>query len=110
MSWWLKFKAWVKLITVGFLTLFILVFIFKNNTDVTIWLWNDIQTTVMNVVLVTMLVSIIGTLLVWTTFGTLRQLRAARLRAAVEQATELRQKAAQLQTRPTSSETGPPGL
>src|SRR6266550_3037893 len=102
---WLKIKIWTKVTAFALLTLAALVFLIQNvNKPVTLWLWNDIQTTLLKVLLCTALISVVFTILLGTTFRTIRQIRELRARsraAALEaEVRDMRSKAAMLKTKP----------
>src|SRR5437868_3768870 len=105
---WLKIKVWTKITIFALLSIAILVFLFQNvNKPVTVWFWNDIPTTLLKVLIFTALFSVILTLLVGTTFKTVRQFKEMRHRSRTEKLesdiAEMRQKAAMLQTKPAST-------
>src|SRR5947207_10014097 len=102
---WLKIKIWTKVTAFALLTLAALVFLVQNvNKPVTLWLWNDIQTTLLKVVLFTALISAIFTILLSTALRTARQIRELRMRSRAEQlerdVADMRTKASMLQTKP----------
>ena len=102
---WLKFKVGTKLAIFFILLIATLLFVFNNiNKPVTIWLWNDYQTTLLKVLFFTVLVSVIFTILIGTAFRTIRQIREIRARSRSqkleEEIREMKEKAAMLQTRP----------
>lgn len=101
-NFWLKLKVWTKVIVFVLLLLFVLVFAVQNmNKPVTVWLWNDIQTTLLMVLLVTVLISVIGTLLIRTAFATIQQIKEMRQRTREQrlerEVSEMKTKAAMLQ-------------
>ena len=104
---WLKIKIGTKIALFAILSIAVLVFLIQNvNKNVTIWLWNDYQTTLLKVVFFTALISVIFTILIGTAMRTVRQIkelrarnRATKLEAEVA---DMRAKAAMLQTRTTS--------
>ena len=103
-SLWLKIKVGTKLAIFVILTIATLLFVFNNtNKEVTIWLWNDYQTTLLKVLFFTVLVSVIFTMLIATAFRTLRQIREIRARSRNERLEEeirdMKEKASMLQTR-----------
>jgi uncharacterized membrane protein len=110
---WLKIKVWTKVILFGLLALAVLVFLINNvNKPVTIWLWNDYTTTLLRFAFVTVLVSVIGTILVGTTFKTIRQVRELRSRARTDKLerdlADMKSKASMLQTKPKPIGAVPP--
>lgn len=105
---WLKIKIWTKIVIFVLLLIAVLVFIFQNiNKPVTVWLWNDIQTTLLKVLFVTVLVSVVFTILIGTTRRTIRQIRELRSRnrsLKLEQdLADMKAKASMLQTRPAGT-------
>ena len=112
---WLKFKVGTKLAIFFILLIATLLFVFNNiNKSVTIWLWNDYQTTLLKVLFFTVLVSVVFTILIGTAFRTIRQIREIRARSRSqkleEEIREMKEKASMLQTRPaggTGSTTTP---
>jgi len=108
---WLKIKIWTKVTVFVLLTLAALVFLIQNvNKPVTLWLWNDIETTLLKVLLCTALISVIFTILLGTTFRTIRQIRELRARnrsvALEREVADMKAKAAMLKTKPIASATG----
>ena len=102
---WLKIKIWTKVIAFALLTLAVLIFLVQNiNKSVTLWLWNDIETTLLKVVFFTALISVLFTVLLGTTFRTVRQIRELRSRNRSDklerEVADMRAKAAMLHTKP----------
>src|SRR2546430_12268508 len=102
---WLKIKIWTKVIAFALLTLAVLIFLIQNvNKPATLWLWNDIQTTLLKVVFFTALISVLFTILLGTTFRTVRQIRELRARSRSTQlereVADMKAKAAMLHTKP----------
>ena len=111
---WLKIKIWTKVTAFALLTLAALVFLIQNvNKPATLWLWNDIQTTLLKVLLCTALISVIFTILLGTTFRTIRQIRELRARnrsvALEREVADMKAKAAMLKTKPLASATSASG-
>ena len=111
---WLKIKIWTKVTVFVLLTLAALVFLIQNvNKPVTLWLWNDIETTLLKVLLCTALISVIFTILLSTTFRTIRQIRELRARnrsvALEREVADMKAKAAMLKTKPLASATSATG-
>jgi uncharacterized integral membrane protein len=112
---WLKIKIWTKVIAFALLTLAVLIFLIQNvNKSVTLWLWNDIETTLLKVVFFTALISVLFTVLLGTTFRTVRQIRELRSRNRSDklerEVADMRAKAAMLQTKPVGgAAAGAPG-
>ena len=104
---WLKFKVGTKLAIFFILLIATLLFVFNNiNKSVTIWLWNDYQTTLLKVLFFTVLVSVVFTILIGTAFRTIRQIREIRARSRSQkledEIREMKEKASMLQTRPAA--------
>ena len=102
---WLKIKVVTKIAIFVILLIATLLFVFNNsNQRVTIWLWNDYETTLLKVLFFTVLVSVIFTLLIATAFRTVRQIREIRARSRSqrleEEIRDMKDKASMLQTRP----------
>ena len=73
-DFWLKLKVWAKVGLFTVLALFCLIFVFKNDSaSVDIWFVKSYHTTVLRLLFFTFLFGIGVTLLVRTTFRTLRQ-------------------------------------
>jgi uncharacterized integral membrane protein len=111
---WLKIKIWTKIVIFVVLLIAVLVFLVQNiNKPVTIWLWNDIQTTLLKVLAVTVLISVIFTILIGTTFRSVRQIKELRARnrsrRLEEDLADMKTKAAMLQTRSAGSTSGSAG-
>jgi len=105
---WLKIKVGTKIAIFAILTIATLVFIVQNvNKSVTIWFWNEYPTTLLKVLFFTVLVSVIFTLLLTTTFRTIRQIREIRSRSRSqrleEEIRDMKSKASMLQTKPPGS-------
>ena len=113
-SLWLKIKIWTKSIIFGAILLYALLFLLKNSGQkVTLWYWIGYENEVSMLVLVviTFFAGVIGTILVRTTFTTVRQIRDLRTRSRIdrlerEQAT-MKSRAAMLQTRTASAAQNP---
>lgn len=102
---WLKIKVGTKITIFVVLLIATLLFVFNNiNKPVTIWLWNDYQTTLLKVLFFTVLVSVIFTILIGTAFRTVRQIREIRARSRSQrledEIRDMKDKASMLQTRP----------
>ncbi len=109
---WLKIKIWTKIVIFSLVMIFLLIFVFNNsNKPASIWVWfgqEEVQTTVLKLIVSMLLVGVLGTLLVRMAFGTLRQIRELRKRNAAAQmhsdVAELKAKAAMLQTKPVEGD------
>src|SRR2546426_6768241 len=104
---WLKIKIWTKVIAFALLTLAMLIFLIQNvNKPVTLWLWNEIQTTLLKVIFFTALISVLFTILLGTTFRTVRQIRELRARNRSTQlereVADMKAKAAMLNVKPVA--------
>jgi len=102
---WLKIKVGTKIALFALLSLAVLIFVVQNvNKPVTIWLWNDIQTTLLRVLFFTALVSVVFTILIGTAFRTVRQIKELRARnrsfKLEQDLADMKAKAAMLQTKP----------
>lgn len=111
---WLKIKVWTKVLLLAAVVTYAVLFI-VNNSERTAnpWFWFDrppeaSRTTVLRLVLFAFLAGVIGTLLVRTTFVTLRQIRESRERSRTErmqrELEEMKAKAAMLRTKPAEDE------
>jgi hypothetical protein len=111
---WLKVKVGTKIAIFAILSIATLVFVIQNvNKPITIWLWNDYQTTLLKVLFFTVLISVIFTILIGTGLRTVRQIKEIRARnraqALEDEVRDMKTKAAMLQTRqPGASGTFPP--
>jgi hypothetical protein len=114
----LKVKVWSKVILFGLVLVYITVFIVQNSENhATLWVWfgrgRDVQTSVLKLVLVAFALGVVGTLLVRTSFRTLRQIREVRDRSRTErmerELVDMKTKAGMLRSRPIDTETADPG-
>jgi hypothetical protein len=107
---WLKIKIWTKISIFGLIVLYLALFLFKNaDQPVIIWFWfgkEPIRSTALEVIPVTLLIGVIGTLIVRMAFRSIRQIRELRARNAATRMTkdveDLKTKAAMLQTKPAA--------
>lgn len=109
---WLKIKIWMKVGLLALVLLYVLFFVYKNAKEpVKLWYWynHQPQTTVLMLALCSFLAGVVGTLLVRTTFATIRQVnelkdrqRAQRLDRAVA---DMQAKAAMLRSKPEGGKT-----
>ena len=107
---WLKIKVGTKIAIFVILSIATLLFVVNNiNKPITVWLWNDYQTTLLKVLLITVLVSVIFTVLLATAFRTVRQIREIRARSRSqrleEEIRDMKSKASMLQTKPPGNGT-----
>ena len=113
-SLWLKIKVWSKIVVFALLAIYTLVFLLKNGDRTTpFWWWYNRDNTlpVLWLVFFAFLAGVVGTILLRTTFKTIRQFREMRARGASEQlareVAEMKAKearAATMQTKPTSGD------
>jgi uncharacterized integral membrane protein len=103
---WLKIKVWTKIVLFGLLALYALVFFVKNSgREVQFWYWynRDPQLPVLILVVAAFGVGVLGTILIRTTFTTLRQVRELQARGRSErlqrEVDEMKMKASSLRTR-----------
>ena len=108
-NFWLKIKIWTKSILALAVLLYILIFIIKNNEPVRFWWWynREDQYSMLLLIAISFVAGIICTILVRTTFRTLRQIRELRSRSRTDKMerdlAEMKEKASRLQTKPTAS-------
>lgn len=103
---WLKIKVWTKVTLASLLGLYVIIFILKNTTqDVTFWWWfnRTSNTSVLMLSVFAFLSGVVATILIRTTFKTIKQIRELQRRSrAVRNERELadmKSKAAMLKTR-----------
>ena len=109
---WLKIKVGTKIAVFAILSVAVLVFLVQNiNKPVKVWFWNEIETTLLKAIFFTSLISVVFTILLGTTFRTLRQIKELRARtrsAKLEnEVADMRAKAAMLQTKPAARGNNP---
>ena len=85
----LKIKVWTKVVLFGLILVYITVFIIQNSENhAQLWVWfgrgKQVQTSVLKLVLAAFLLGVVGTLLVRTSFRTVRQIREVRERGRAE--------------------------
>jgi uncharacterized integral membrane protein len=108
-NFWLKLKVWSKGTTIGLILLYVLVFIFKNNQQVTFWWWynREDQHSVLLLIAISFFAGIVSTILIRTTWRTIRQLRDLRERSRGQrmerELADMKDKAGRLQTKPSTS-------
>jgi uncharacterized integral membrane protein len=114
---WLKIKVWTKVVLFVVLALYGLLFIFKNSdATVKFWYWfnRNPETPALVLVLGSFICGVIVTILLRTTFKTLRQIRELQARTRAERLTReveaMKTKAAMLRTRETAATEGAPGF
>ena len=108
---WLRFKIWAKILLFAGIAIYTLVFVAKNSqAQVTMWVWfnRSPKTSVLIFGLSSFLVGVVVTLLVRTTFVTIRQIREVRDRGRSEKLSreiaDMQAKAGLLQTRTTEEQ------
>ena len=106
-NFWPKLWVWIKVIIVSALVLYGLTFVLKNSgQSVSVWFWfwkTPYQTALLWLVFLTFVAGVIATILVRTTFATVRQIRELRNRNRTEklerEVADMRSKAARLQVK-----------
>jgi len=78
----LKIKVWTKLITMGVVAIFVLVFVWENYANTaTVWLFGKHEMTVLELLFLTFVFGVIATLLagpVYKTLGQIAELRKSK--------------------------------
>jgi uncharacterized integral membrane protein len=106
---WLKIRVWTKVTIVSLIGIYILLFIFKNTSEVKFWWWfNHEQTSSVFVLsVVAFIAGGIFALLARTTFTTIKQIGELRSRTRMmkmeRDLAEQQRKASKLQTRPSAA-------
>ena len=107
---WLKIKIWTKVAMAAFITLYLLVFIIKNDDQhAKFWYWynSSYEGSLLFLVLFAFLIGGLVALLATTTFRTIRQIRELRVRNRANklerEVADMRAKAAMLQTKPAAT-------
>ena len=110
---WLKIKVWTKVALFAVLFLYVLVFIIANSEmTAKFWYWprRTPELPVLILVLCAFLTGVVGTVLLRTTFKTLRQVREMHARSRAErlerEVNAMRNKAAMLRTKPGNGNGG----
>src|SRR5438034_583253 len=106
-NFWLKIKVGTKIAVFAILSLAVLIFLIQNvNKPVKLWLWNEIDTTLLKALFFTALLSVVFTILLGTTFRTIRQIKELHARSRSEKLEQdirdMKSKAAMLQTKPAA--------
>jgi len=84
---WVKIKVWTKVAVFAMLFLYVTLFVINNSEEsVSFWFWihHKADTTVLVLVLWAFVTGMVGTILVRTTFKTLRQIREMQERGRAE--------------------------
>ena len=115
---WLKIKVWTKVVLFALVFLYVLIFIYMNgDKTASFWYWpkREPQWPVLFLVLGSFLAGVLVTILLRTTFNTLRQIRDIQARTRAErlqrEVESMKTKAAMLRTKeaPGDAATAPPG-
>ena len=113
---WLKIKVWTKVVLFAVLALYLLIFIYMNgDKTASFWYWpkREPQWPVLFLVLGSFLAGVLITILLRTTFTTLRQIRDLQARTRAErlqrEVESMKTKAAMLRTKdaPTDVSSSP---
>lgn len=107
---WVKIKVWTKVAVFAMLFLYIILFVISNSErPVKFWYWihHEADTTVLVLVLWAFVTGAVGTILIRTTFKTLRQIREMQERGRSEkmqrELEDMRAKAGMLRSKPDGS-------
>lgn len=107
---WLKIKIWFKVALVAAVVIYAMLFIYFNAAEgVQFWYWprHQPRTTLLLLVLCSFLAGVVATLLIRTTFRTMRQVSELRHRSRIQrmdqQIADIHSKAAMLQTKPPAN-------
>ena len=107
---WLKIKVWTKVVVFALLFLYIILFVVNNSVrSVKFWFWihQEADTTVLVLVLWAFVTGVVGTILVRTTFKTLRQFRDMQERGRTDkmhrELQDMKAKAGMLRARPDAA-------
>jgi uncharacterized integral membrane protein len=111
---WLKIKVWTKIAVFAIVFLYIIIFVAKNSErQVKPWFWFNYEpeTTVLPLVLWAFGTGVVGTILVRTTFRTLRQFRDMQERGRTEkmhrELQDMKNKAGMLRPKPNAATADP---
>jgi hypothetical protein len=102
---WLKIRIWMKIIVVFLFALYGIIFLIANSgKTVDVWIWGRYDIGLLPLIFFTFLFGVLTTILVRTTFRTLRQIQELRGRNRSDRLNrdiaQLKAKAERLQTRP----------
>ena len=107
-KFWLRMTVWFKVTLVAALFVYVLLFTFKNASEhARFWYWFNHQpeTTLLVLVLCAFGAGVVSTFLFRTTFRTIRQIQELQERSRAQridrELTDIRTKAAMLQTKPS---------
>jgi hypothetical protein len=108
---WLKIKVWTKVAIFALLFFYIVAFIIENNgKDAEFWFWisRQTKTSVLMLMFWAFSTGVVGTLLIQTTFKTIRQIRDIHERSQNEKAKrrmdDMEDKAGRLNVKPEPAE------
>jgi uncharacterized integral membrane protein len=111
---WLRIKIWFKVTLVAALFVYVVLFTYYNASEKAhFWYWfrHQPETTLLLLVLSSFVAGIIASMLVRTTFRTVRQIQELQQRARTErlgrEVADMQTKAAMLQTKPTANPANP---
>lgn len=111
---WLKIKIWSKVAFVGAIVIYVLIFTAKNSTEpVKFWFWfnRTAETSILLFALYAVLTGVVFTVLVSTTFKTVRQVRELRGKGRTDrlerEMADMKAKAAMLRPKPPAPATDP---
>lgn len=104
---WLKFLIWSKVILFSLLLIYSLLFVAYNHNNLAkVWVWptHELPSSTLMVALFAFLAGVIGTILVRTTFKTIRQIRDVQNRSRHEklqrEVEDMKAKASMLRPKP----------
>ncbi len=105
---WLKFRIWSKIVLVAIIVIYAAIFIYSNaGKHIDVWLWGKYEASLLGLMFFTFLFGVLTTILVRTTFRTVRQVKELKARSVAErrerETAEMKEKVARLQTKPTES-------
>jgi hypothetical protein len=106
---WLKIRIWSKIAIVVLFLIYALLFIYNNSgKHIDVWLWGTYEASLLGLMFFTFLAGVLTTILVRTTFRTIRQIRELIARSRAEnlerEMADMKTKTQRLQTKPTSSD------
>jgi uncharacterized integral membrane protein len=109
---WLKIKVWTKIVVAAFIVTYLVTFIAKNSAyEAKVWFFffkEPYTVPLLYLIFFVFLGGVVGTILVRTTFKTLKQVTELRTRTRQDrlerEMADMKAKAARLQTRPSPAE------
>jgi hypothetical protein len=112
-KFWLKIWIWIKVTLFALLLLYAISFVLENHGNpakVWVWFYDTVNTNTLMVALFAFLAGVVGTILVRTTFKTVRQIRDVQLRNQQEKMQrdleEMKAKASMLRPKTSADEIG----